>query len=133
MRRRGISVVEFALSLPVLLVLVAVIIEFGWYVSRTLVVSRAAHDAARYGASVYEAPTSPPGTLSVPAAEGFALQILLGAGMPCGGGCTISAHVDTSPFETIRVEVDYPYQPIFGLVSIPREIHYAFTTAVEAQ
>lgn len=131
--RRGASAVEFALVLPVMTLFVAGIIEFGWFITQTLDVSRAARDASRYGASVYEARDVPPGTLSIPAAESFAREILDGAGVACGEGCSVQARVETTPFETVTVEITAPYEPLFGMVTLPHDIRGSFMTAVEAQ
>lgn len=46
-RRRGQSVVEFALLVPVLLALVMGIIEFGWLTKNQLTLSNAAREGAR--------------------------------------------------------------------------------------
>jgi hypothetical protein len=116
-----------------MVLLVAGIIEFGWFITQTLNVSRAARDASRYGASVYEALDLAPGTLAIPAAESFALEILQGAGMACGDGCSVTARVEVSPFETVIVDITTPYEPLFGIVTIPQAVQYSFMTAVEAQ
>jgi Flp pilus assembly protein TadG len=49
--RRGAQAVEFALSLPMLFVLLAGIADYGWYYSRSLSVVEAARDGARAGAA----------------------------------------------------------------------------------
>lgn len=49
-RRRGQSLVEFAAALPFLAILVFGIIEFGFYVRDSLIISNAARDGARAAA-----------------------------------------------------------------------------------
>ena len=49
-RRRGSTLVEFALLLPVLLAILLGIVEFGWLISRTYMVGNATREGARYGA-----------------------------------------------------------------------------------
>lgn len=49
-KRRGSTLVEFALLLPVLLAILLGIIEFGWLISRTYMVGNATREGARYGA-----------------------------------------------------------------------------------
>lgn len=131
--RRGISATEFALWLPIIVVLVTGVIEFSWYMTQTLNVSRAARDGSRYGASVYEPPAMTRGTRTVPEAEAFARDILEGAGLACGSDCEIEANYETDPFEMIRVTVTYPYHSLFGVVPISETIRYTFVTAVEVQ
>jgi hypothetical protein len=48
--RRGVAAVEFALTFPVVALLLLGGLEFGWYFSRLAMVNSAAHDGARYGA-----------------------------------------------------------------------------------
>jgi Flp pilus assembly protein TadG len=48
-RRRGSTLVEFALLVPVLLAILIGIIEFGWLISRTYTVGNATREGARYG------------------------------------------------------------------------------------
>lgn len=49
-RRRGTTIVEFALIIPVLLAILLGIIEFGWLISRTYTVGNATREGARFGA-----------------------------------------------------------------------------------
>jgi Flp pilus assembly protein TadG len=46
-RRRGQSLLEFALVVPVLLVILLGIIEFGWYIKNQLTISNATREGAR--------------------------------------------------------------------------------------
>lgn len=60
-RRRGESgqaVVEFAIVLPVLILLVLGIMEFGRALSALMVLQNAAREGARYGITVYSDPNS---------------------------------------------------------------------------
>ncbi|MBW1877134.1 MAG: pilus assembly protein [Deltaproteobacteria bacterium] len=119
--------------LPFLLVMVTGVMEFGWYISQAIVVSRAARDASRYGASVYERPELTPGSVALPEAEAFALTILEGANRPCNEGCVVQASLDFEPFETIVVHISVPYEPLIGMVTLGTTIEYRFATAVEVQ
>lgn len=131
--RRAGSAVEFGLILPVLLILVTGVMEFGWFLSQLIVVSRAARDASRYGAAVYEDPNITPGTLALPAAEQLALEVLDGAGMTCNSPCDVNATLETTPFYMVVVNVSYPVEPLVGIVSLDDSIEYEFATAVEVQ
>ena len=48
--RSGIAAIEFALSLPVLALILLGTLEFGWYYTKLVMVNTAAYDAARVGA-----------------------------------------------------------------------------------
>jgi len=49
-KRRGQTLIEFALVLPILLLVLLGIIEFGWLISRTYTVGNATREGARYAA-----------------------------------------------------------------------------------
>ncbi|MDR3552321.1 MAG: TadE/TadG family type IV pilus assembly protein [Clostridia bacterium] len=51
-RRSGQSIVEFALVLPVFLLVLCGIIDFGWFYGNKLLVSYCSREGARYGAVV---------------------------------------------------------------------------------
>lgn len=48
--RKGQSVVEFALILPILLLLLCGMVDFGWILSNKLLLSYCSREGARYGA-----------------------------------------------------------------------------------
>jgi Flp pilus assembly protein TadG len=50
--RRGSQAVEFALVLPVLVLMIGGIVDYGWYFTQSLTVVAAARDGARAGASL---------------------------------------------------------------------------------
>ena len=49
-RRRGVELVEFALVLPIMLVLLLAVMEAGWLVKSQLTISNAAREGVRYAA-----------------------------------------------------------------------------------
>lgn len=51
-QRKGSKAVEFALTLPIYLVLLAGIVDFGWYFNQRMIVTMAARDGARAGSLV---------------------------------------------------------------------------------
>lgn len=50
--RRGQTIVEFALTLPIILLVMVMIAEFGWFVAQSSASISAAREAGRYASSV---------------------------------------------------------------------------------
>jgi Flp pilus assembly pilin Flp len=82
-RQEGASAVEFALVLPILLLLIFGIIAFGWGFVRWVALTNGAREGARYMA-IHSAGDPNAGT----EAESRALQW---AGIACGDGCAVDA------------------------------------------
>jgi Flp pilus assembly protein TadG len=110
--RRGAVAIEFALCIPILCFVIAGVVDIGMYLSLTQLLSRAARDGARVGASTLEG-IAPDGTLIEAAAINQAQLLLNEAGLSCVG-CVVADWVTIDATEDIFVEVDYPYVPFFG-------------------
>jgi hypothetical protein len=141
--RRGSAAIEFALWLPVMLVFVAAVVDYGFYMTRRVSVARATMEGARVGAAVFEPNNVPAGSQIVPAAQNRASEVLTDIGIACpGAGCTITVNFcpaggggacGSPPFTAIQVEIDYDISPVFGLVPVPTHIHELQLMAVENQ
>ena len=126
-RRAGVAV-EFALTLPVLLVLLAGVVDFGWFFFVQAAVLNAAKDAARMGV-VAEAGEDP-GDL----AEEVMGDVLEDAGLACTGTCTVTGSITViSGYRLLEVEVDRPFDPIVGLVPTPASNAVAYRMLLEQQ
>lgn len=119
--RRGAAAVEFALWMPILLVLFAGVVDLSRYMSSQQGLTRAARDGARYGITVVKSPTGT--TQATPAqieAEGEkqALYVLEESGMPCTTGCTINGtvFVTASGRRMLTVAVSRPFTPLMGMI-----------------
>jgi hypothetical protein len=113
--RRGAAAVEFALCLPVILLVIAAIVDLTAYLELLQLTSRAARDGARIGSTFIEG-DSPTGDGIEGAAREQAELLLEEAGRACATGCEVSAawvRIDDAMF--VRVTVAYPYEPIVGL------------------
>ncbi len=113
-RPRGSVAVEFALTLPVLLLLLVGVVDYGWYFLIQGAVQNAAKDSVRMGvvADRDEDPTA--------LAEGVMLDVLADAGLPCSGMCTVDAAMTVvAGYRLLEVTVDRPFDPIVGLVPTP--------------
>ncbi len=130
--RRGTTLTEFALWMPIMLVLMSGMLDITWFMTRFHVVQRATRDGARIGASLFEG-NAESGVVIIPEAEAATKEILELANMPCDIGCLVTARVEYVPFKAVIVEVDYPHAPIVGIVPMPELIHTEFILAAEFQ
>ncbi len=108
---RGVVAIEFALLLPVFLLLVLGMIDYGWYFFCDLSVSNAAREGARAGTTV------PSGDSQK--AKATVLAYLQSAGLapqPTDVSVTIGA-VPTS----VTVDVSMHFKPLVGFVPLPSD------------
>ena len=112
--RRGGAAVEFALTLPVLLLVFAGIVDLSTYVHARHDVQRAAREGARLAAATRD----PDGTGAAEAAgSAHALAVLDAVGTPCGSGCTAEAErLRADGWGMVRVRVTAPWTAPVGLV-----------------
>jgi Flp pilus assembly protein TadG len=125
--RKGAAAIEFAFWLPVVMVMLSGIIDFGWYMARSEIVMRAARDGARQGAAAQD----------VTGAVGEA-NLQAGATLGALGysGCTVSSltDLDTNDLEWIETSVSCPFQPLIGIApGLPNNIGYQFVMYLELQ
>lgn len=141
--RRGASVIEFAIWLPVLLMLISAVIDWGSYMTTRVSVARGVMEGARRGASVFEPTTVPPGSQIVPKAKARTKLVLEDIGVDCAPpGCVIDATYcnagqggpcQNPPFQGLVVRVTTGFEPFFGFVPVPTQISESFLMAVENQ
>ena len=110
-RRRGAAAVEFALTLPILIVLTLGIIEYGWMFQRYNTLHTALRDAARDGATQLD------GASAVSVAQQRLATNLAFYGF-CDGstaGCvSTSVSALASPENVIALDATWTYSPITG-------------------
>ena len=137
--REGVAAMEFALWFIPIVVLLSGIIEISRVLSMQHTVSRAARDGARIGAGVITSPTgSGPVTESdiESAAIDHALQVLADVGLPCTGGCVVSAEWFANPSDRwmLTVHVEHPFTPLIGLIeAFDRPVSRNFTMMTQYQ
>lgn len=120
--QRGLSTVEMAIGLPILLFLLFVTAEFGNMLSQYDTLHKAVRDGARYAASVSALGAT--GLAYVTPAIQTAVANLVvtgnvnGTGTPLLPGLT-AADVTVTAINTtyVEVSVSYPYQPLLGTPS----------------
>jgi Flp pilus assembly protein TadG len=132
--RRGGAAIEFALCLPLLLLVIGAVVDLSRYISTLEFVSRAAREGARVGSTVIEGAT-PTGDLIEAQARSQAMILLEEMGHVCGANCAVTAEwlaIDTEWY--VRVQVDYPYEPAVGLVTyLPDHASADFTMLTQQQ
>ena len=130
--RRGASALEFALTLPVVMVVLAGILEYGWYLFQLSNVVHALRDGTRIGVTVPLAEATSPTTR----AEEHARAIMNGLGVPCdaGDGCTVSAVIlPNGDFDVLQLTIEVDYTPIVDLLPSPGQLQGSFTMMMQEQ
>jgi Flp pilus assembly protein TadG len=127
MRTRGAEALEFALTLPILLVLLSGTIDFGWYWWQQSAVLEAAALAARVGAA------TPQDHDPAAAARAAALERLEAEGVPFTSTVTSALLTDATGDQVVRVEVEAPYVGLWALVRAPYRLAGSATLRMEEQ
>ncbi len=132
--RRAAAAVEFALTLPFLLLVVMGIIELSLLMHRAHQITRVARDACRIGSGVLEGVEPTGDDIEAAAIDhaSFALETL---GVDCGSGCDVDATwYEEEGWMLLRVEVDVPYEPFTGLLPfLPETTHCGFVMLTQQQ
>ena len=126
--RSGAAAVEFALTLPVVIVVATAILDYSWFLNRSADVLTAVREGTRHGTTIDQADD--------PAAEAATRTetALSDYGFTCSGSCSINAVVgDLDGMSTITVQATVPYEPIVGLVPTPENMGATLVMALEDQ
>ena len=132
MRRRGSSALEFALTLPVIVAVLAGILEYGWYLFQLSNVVHALRDGTRIGVTV---PSSDDAG-SQARAEAHARSVMDGLGVPCtdGGECVVTATIEPAgDVQILRMNIEVDYSPLVGLLPTPSQLRGTFTMMMQEQ
>lgn len=125
--RRGSEVIEFAVSLPILLILVSGMIDFGWYYFQQ---SRL-HDAMRHGARVGAVTEQEDGPLG--AAQAAALEQLTVSQVPFTPVITTRFTYDATGDQLVEVGATAPYVGLWALLNTPYRLEATVTMRMEDQ
>lgn len=135
-RSWGQSMVEFALILPVFLLLLAGIIDGAWFVLETSALSNAARQAARWEVAAENfdptqqqpycqdpSPNVPAGMVAAAQQGAGPFSALVGSDMTNAPGPT-----DSDGYDSCTVTITAPFSPFSGLIRIgPQSITTSFT------
>lgn len=108
---RGVSAVEFGLLLPLLLVILLGVIDYGWVFFVRLNMTNAAREGARVGV------TRDDGVTAQTDATTAANNYLAAAGITGGDVVVTSTNPETEPNESVVVTVTYNNFPNHALVN----------------
>lgn len=137
-RRRddGAAAVEFALVVPLLLILVFGMITYGYLLSFRQGMSQGASEGARAGAVWAAAYKSDQDTARIAAAKTQIDNALSSYGVSCTNGATCTVTIAAcGTAKCVTVKVSYPYEadpltPSFPLVPLPETLSYTATARV---
>jgi Flp pilus assembly protein TadG len=119
-RQSGQSLVELAVAVPIFLVIVMGIVDFGIGLKTWIQVTNAAREAARYGA-IHCSAGSIDGTPVINLVEQRAVDTATGLTFEAGD-ITVSSNCDKGhSTESVTVDIDYRYKlisPLGGLMSM---------------
>ena len=113
-RQRGVAAVEFALVLPLLLILVMGAIDWGWFFFIDQVVTNCAREGARAGTVLAPPPTST-AAQAQDAAQAASLAFLQRAHFAQQG--VVASYTTVNGTDAISVTVTYPAGSLTGLLS----------------
>lgn len=109
--RRGVNWLELVLVLPLFVVAIAGLFDFGWLAYNRAMTASAVHAGCRIGSEVDPRAADPAGR-----AEATMAARLADVGVPCTGRCTVEAvYVGMNPRRSLRCRIDRDVEPLFGL------------------
>ena len=119
--QHGVAIVEFTIVLPVLLLLLFGVTELGRAIVRYNTLTKATQDGARYAAAFALRGTTT--VVNVDAQLRTEVRNVVIYGNQAGTGTPVLADLLPAQIEVVdaggdqvRVDVSYPYQPVFGAV-----------------
>jgi Flp pilus assembly protein TadG len=122
--RSGAALIEFALTVPFLIMMTMGVVDFSRYLDTWNVAESVARDGCRYGATITNnvAGTGPATKTDIE--DTAALQtenVLADVGIACINGCIVNAKVDTNPDlgNILTVDVTLPFDSMFGIIGLP--------------
>ena len=112
-REKGASAVEFALILPVLMVILFGIIEFGFILYDKAIVTNASREGARrgivYSQNTAGAPVAVPTSDIIDTASSYCASYLVSLGTGTAAPSTTITGNCAAPGNSLTVTVSYPY------------------------
>lgn len=124
--RRGAAAMEFALTLPIVLMITLGTVEYSWAFMNRVWLNNAARDAVRSATGVEPA--------AAPAqAERRARQALDELGVDCRSGCTVRAEVRNGAYDVLALRIQMTYPRLSGFVPTPEDIGVEYVMMLEQQ
>lgn len=133
-RRRGTAAMEFALCLPVTMLVFGSVVDGGRVMSVNHSLARAARDGARIGSMVMEPPPATGHTIRAEARAAAERSLLAAGHAPGEYFVTASWDRDADDIAWIRVTVTSDFQPIFrGLSPFQGPVTHEFFMITQEQ
>ena len=130
-RKHGMAMVEMVFVLPVLVLTVFAIAQFGLMFSRWLTLSNAVREGAREGAA-YRVPPCNPGTVQTDVQTKVVSYARAGGVGISNGDVNVTNACDASGTKQLKVDATFNFKvniPFFSLSSIP--LKYESTMRIE--
>ena len=128
--RRGANAIEFALCMPVFVMIAAATVDFAWLLYHRSTVDAALGDGCRVGALVDPLLGYPQNV-----AEAALVDALESNGLPCESvACQATAElVGSVPERSIHCELDITFDPLFGILAGDQHMHVETQRRLEWQ
>ena len=129
--RRGASAIEFALTLPVMITIFSVIVEYGWYFFQQSATLGAVRDGVRYGVTI-DPSSGDPDIEAISRSR----TVLEGYGISCpteGTACVVNAVINVDGWDSMTVDITREYTPLLGLIPTPTTVGAQMTMLLEIQ
>lgn len=120
-RRKGSNAVEFALTLPVLTVMILGLVDYGWFFLRQSLVVNSVREAMRYGAIQTPASGDATGDCST-CTDGAAAEIVTLLGeidITVSAADVTPTIVNISGTCAMQLTPTIPFEPLAGFVPVP--------------
>jgi hypothetical protein len=131
--RRAATAIEFALALPLLVVLMAAVLDYGWFFFAESLAVHAVREAARQGSMVSE--SSDPNGGEV--ASGVIAEAMAQAGFDCtagSGACVVTtSYTGPEGGRLLQIDVRVAYVGLTGIVPVPEAISARASAFLEGQ
>lgn len=128
--RRGANSLEFALLLPVFLLILTATFDYGWYFFQRAAVLEATRQGCRAG-SVLEKDNA---TTPTAQAKSTIDDFLDSYGVSCGDNCEVkAAYTGASPSEQLQCDISIDFDSFTGLVVMPATIDATALALLENQ
>ena len=125
--RRGGNAIEFALTAPVIAVLLAGIVDYGWLFYQQIALQNATRDSVRAGS------VAPPELDPTVLAEEESKAVLTKAGIDPLTVNVVVTYEDAWPDERVRVSMDMKFESLIGLVPVPEVLDTTMAMRLEHQ
>ncbi len=129
-KQRGLAAVEFLISVPLLMIILAGITEFGTALIRYNTLNQMASDGARYAVSEIYGTAS-----SDQIADPTAIKNMVLYGDPDGGTTPLIANLTADNIQIVKenkyvtITITYPYEPVLSTLLADLNLDFNLTTS----